>query len=424
MTRERRASERARATASVGPRSRAFERTAPALAVTLLAAVALGACRQTVVLDSPVSADAAATGTGAGSDDGASADDSQESGAAGDGGTSGNGRSDGGRSDSPIFCFGSQILYLSFTMRSPQVIFAVDRSQVMQSTFGDGTRLQVVQSLVEALLTKYDRTIHFGYEEFPSTMSTCSTASGAPTFPVGMPGGGMLPAQGCCAGDATLFALDGAGSLASLLKTCDGSSSNSGACFQSQRPTADALAKCGHTFSLLNDAGHNRYVVLLTGGDPTCMGSDANTTPCDSAVAEVTKLNLASVDTAVFEVGADASSTSACLDKLATAGGQGSGDTSPLYHRDSTPGELSEDLAAVVQTWAEEACQLDLSRAPADASKVSLLFDNVEVPVDPVDGWTFDAGSTVKLTVHGSWCDMMLSAHTVELVSGCAPLHR
>jgi hypothetical protein len=380
--------------------------------LALAAALALGACRQTVVLDSPpldagdpagAAGAAGATPTGTGG-----ADASSDNDAAMDTGA-------GGRPDGTLFCDGGQFQSLSLTLQSPQVIFAVDRSSVMQSMFGDQTRLQVVQGLVEALVTKYDRTIHFGYEEYPSSTSTCG----------GSPGGGMScgngpgAMQGCCAGDATLFAFNGVNALTNLLKVCDGNGNN-GACSQSQRPIADALTHCEHTFSLLNDSSHDRYVILITGGDPTCMSSDATSTPCDDAVAEATKLNLASVVTTVFAVGGDAT-TSPCLDRLATAGGP-TGGASPLYHLALTPTQLSDELSPVVQSMAEEACHIDLRLAPTDPNNVYLLLDNVVVPIDGVDGWSFDSGTSPdKITVHGSWCDKLLQSMRVELVSGCMP---
>jgi hypothetical protein len=406
MTRERRASERAGVDAIVrlGTRAR--------WGLALAGALALGACRQTVVLDSPPLDAGDPTGAGGGAAAGAlggagvmGGDDAAAgAGTAGDkGGSGGNGRFDGGRPDASPFCIGGQIQYVPISMRSPDVIIAVDRSAPMQSWFGDGTRLQVIQMQVQALVTKYERSIHFGYEEFPSSMGMCS---------MGM---------GCCGGDVTPPAIRSAGGIASVInKMCDG---NNGGCVQSQRPTADALAKCDKTLSFINDAGHNHYVILLTGGDPSCTSMDAGPA-CDSAVAETTKLMLESVGTAVFGVG-DEATTSMCLDKLAAAGGLDSGGASPLFHLALTPTQLSAELAPVVETMAEEACHIDLHTSPLDPTRISLLFDNVEVPVDGVDGWSFDDGTSVKLTVHGSWCDTLLqNTSTVELVSGCLPPHK
>jgi len=414
MTRERRASDGARGRASVGPgSSRALGRRALALSITLTAALA--ACRQTVILDSPAPPDGEATGAGGGAGSVATTGTGGADAASGDADANDGGA--GGRPGGPLVCDGGLFQSLSLTQQTPQVIFAVDRSSVMQSMFGDQTRLQVVQDLVEALVTKYDRTIHFGYEEYPSATSTCDGTPGG-----GMSGGsGPGSMQGCCAGAAALFAFNGSNALANLLKVCDGNN-NGGACSQSQRPIADALTQCEHTFSLLNDSGHDRYVILITGGDPTCMSADATSTPCDNAVAEATKLNLASVVTTVFAVGGDATTTSPCLDRLATAGGP-TGGASPLYHLALTPTQLSDQLSPVVQSMAEEACHIDLRLgAPTDPSNVQLLLDNVVVPTDGVDGWSFDPGTSEdKITVHGSWCDKLLQSTRVELVSGCTP---
>jgi hypothetical protein len=397
MAWERRASERARVRAVLGlvfGLSHAGRGSVVALA--LVAASALGGgCRQTVVLDP--SADTGGTGGGGSAGGGPTLD-------GGGGNTGGGNHFDGGRFEVPNgFCFNGQIDHLSITPRSPFVIVSVDRSSSMQSWFGTGTRLQVVQEQVLALVAKY-RKVFFGYEEFPSPTGMCSN-------------------QGCCSGDVTLPKPNNLKTITSAIATCD---SNGVGCNQTQRPVADALAKCYGTYLNLfspDQIGH-RYVLLFLSGDPTCTGTDPMFTPCDNAVARVTKLSQTNTNTAVFGVG-DSAVGSMCLDKLAQYGGLDTGG-SPLYHLALSPTELSAALDPVVETIAEEACKIDLRSPPADPSKVRLLFDGVVVPNDGVDGWTFDQDTTVTwtVTVHGSYCRTLVqSTNQVELVTGCMPPH-
>ena len=140
------------------------------------------------------------------------------------------------------------------------------------------------------------------------------------------------------------------------------------------------------------------------------------TTPCDDAVAEVTKLANTFTNTAVFGVGDGSSST--CLDKLALYGGL---DNSHIV---KTPNDLASGLDTVVDTIAAEACTIDLRSPAPDPRTVQLLFDSVPVPNDPVTGWTFDQGTTMTLTVHGPYCRALEQNVThIELVNGCTLPH-
>jgi hypothetical protein len=411
MTPTRRASERA----GVGPRR---QRPRPLWAFAIGTVGALAACRQTVVLDPNAPSDAATGGGGGagGRETGPEPDAADGDGASG--GAGGGNRSDGGRLDGAAFCLNGQIQPLLITMRTPDVVFTVDRSSGMTSWFGTGSRLQIIQGQVDALVAKYQKVVRFGYQEFPA-------ATGA-----GIGAGTCSNGQGCCAGAVVAPTSNALRRIDDVLMACDGTSGMSGgngtSCApQAARPTADALTKCDQMFATLPafpDAG-DRYDILLTGGDPSCMGSDPTSTPCGDAVAAATKLNRDSIGTAVFGVG-DEAVGSMCLDQLALAGGLDSGGASPLYHLARTPTDLDTALSAVIETMAEEACQIDVRQPPADPTKVALLFDGVAVAQDGVDGWDFDMGSNVKITIHGAACDTYLQkAPHVDLVSGCTPPH-
>jgi hypothetical protein len=417
-----RASERA----DDGPRTGRSPRSAVLFALSV--ACAFAACRQTVVLEPALSTDAA-TGGAAGAIGGSGGDDTNGAAGADGGGNGGNngssgGHVDGGHTDGS-FCVGGQIQPLSFMMRTPDVIFSVDRSMGMQTWFGGtSSRLQVIQDQVDALVAKYQKLVRFGYEEFPAAVG------------MGMCSGG----QGCCAGAAVPPTSNALKFIDNVRTPCMSTSGGVGGAggaggasggpgpgcsSQPSRPTADALTKCDKAFSGVSafPPSGNRYVILLTGGEPSCMSADPMSTPCGDAVNAVVKLSRDSVGTAVFGVGEEAMG-SACLDQLALAGGLESGAASPYFHLALTPTSLSDALSPVVETIAEQACQIDIRQPPADPSKVALLFDGVAVNQDGVDGWDFEAGSTVKLTIHGAACDTLLQdAPHVDLVSGCAPPH-
>jgi hypothetical protein len=378
----------------MSPRPSASERARLAALALLTTACVLGAaCRQNVMLDSAETGGAGSGGDGGGT---AGAGATFDGGAGGDhtgGAAFGGSRFDGGRTDGFPFC---QVQSLPIDMRSPFVIVSVDRSSDMQTWFGTGTRLDVIQQQVQALVSKY-RVVKFGYQEFPSSTGMCSNG------------------QGCCAGDIALPSYNSLRAIRGIIHACD---SGGAACNQAQRPIANALSKCFDAYKNLyspGDSGH-RYVILLTSGDPSCMSDPMSTsTPCDDSVAQVTKLSNTFTNTAVFGVGDG--SESPCLDKLALYGGINS-------HIVKNPGDLSSALDNMVDTIAAEACKIDIRSAPPDPRTVQLLFDSIPVPNDPLDGWTFDQGTTVTLTVHGTYCQMLeQNVSHVELVAGCALPH-
>jgi hypothetical protein len=378
MVTERRASERERV------------RQVRRLTIALALAAALAGCRQTVILDP-------------------SADGGQPTGAAGTGGPvtdagpdlrgPGGFRFDAGAFDALAnICPNGPIQLLQVVPRTPDVIVSVDRSVWMQSWWGAETRLEAIQEQVRSLVQQYERAVHFGYQEFPSTSSAC--------------GGG----QGCCAGAVTPPGQRNRNAINNVLQACDNGGQG---CAQPQRPAADALAKVNKTFTSFSatNTGRNRYVVLVLGGDPTCgeMGGEPGASSCDQTKTEVQKLNLAGIYTTVIGVGQEAT-TAACLGELALAGGLlNSVILAP------TPSSLSTSLAGTVATMAEEACQLDVLTPPADTRSVNLIFDNEIVPNDPSNGWEFDKNTSLKITVRGTWCTTLLRTSRVDLVSGCLP---
>jgi hypothetical protein len=390
MTTEPRASERAAGDPSARRRR---DRPGPGgvghAAVVYVIAVALvgaGACRQTVLLDSAARGDDA----GAGVADGGAADALAHG--------------DGPRFERPPgFCTGGQIVPLLATMRVPDLVFAVDHSAAMQSAFGATTRIQATQQTVKALIGKYQRVVHFGYEEFPSTSGMCGGSSG------------------CCAGDVVPPAPNTAQAIDHVMHRCDG---NGPGCAQGQRPLASALDKCGTTFSSFpNDSGA-RYLIALVGGEPTCQGPDLGSTPCADAVGAVTRLSRASVRSTLFGVGAE-TARSDCLDQIALQTGLELAPTSPYYHLARTTGELANELDPLVRTIAEESCHIDILTPPNDPEKVSVLFDGAPVNIDPVNGWTFNQDSSVGLTLHGMACDTLVGqSPRVEVIAGCSsPKH-
>jgi hypothetical protein len=380
----------------MSPRPRRSERVGLA-AFTLLTACALGAsCRQTVMLDTDAGGAAGVAGAAGTTGPPPEPDASGSGNRNGGGGLFGGGNHfDGGHPELPT----CQLQALDLDPRAPFVILSVDRSSDMQTWFGAGTKLDAIQQQVEGLVSKY-RFVKFGYQEFPAPMGMCST-------------------QGCCAGDVTLPSLNNASTRAirQAIHVCDGGGPS---CNQPERPIADALSKCFATYKRVftpGDLGH-RYVVLFTSGDPTCQSDPMSmSAPCDDAVAQVTKLNNTGTNTHVFGVGDGSSSP--CLNNLALYSGLGM-----PPHIVTTPGELSSTLDEVIDTIASEGCKLDVHTPVADPKTVTLFFDGMQVPIDPVNGWSVFQGTPLVLAINGTYCRQLeQSVNQIQAFAGCTFPH-
>src|SRR6185369_1802020 len=120
--------------------------------VALLLLLVAPACLQTVVLERPPS-DGGLPGSGGGA-----------AGGAGTGGSPGA----GGGPWNPGFCANGAFASLSPMPRSPDLVIALDRSSSMStSRFGATTRLEATQQALRQMVSTYQKTIRFGYEEFP-----------------------------------------------------------------------------------------------------------------------------------------------------------------------------------------------------------------------------------------------------------------
>jgi hypothetical protein len=398
---------------------RASERSL-ALALTVVTAglIAAAGCRQTVILDPSANGDGGGLPTGA-AGSGPAGVGMAGSGTAGtngfnqdaglDLGLPGGPRFDGGRFEVFSLCPNGSgpLRILSAVPRTPDVIISVDRSTAMQAWWGAQSRLEAVELQVRGLLQQYDRSVRFGYEEFPSISGMCGSG------------------QGCCAGSVTPPGQKSRNAIENMLDACDNGGQG---CSQQGRPAADALQKINKIYTSFGGvtSAHSRYVVLVLGGDPSCGEPSGNGDPamaaCDAAKLEVQKLNALGIFTIVVGVGDDATSsaTGGCLKDLALAGGLTS------VRLAATPSALSDTLTNnVIVPMAQESCHLDVLEPPVDARNVSLFFDNDLVPPSPTDGWDFDQGTSLnKITVHGRWCDTLLHTSRVELVSGCVPPRR
>ena len=187
-------------------------------------------------------------------------------------------------------------------------------------------------------------------------------------------------------------------------------------------PNCDDSASCDVSqcsYNIDNDEG------CPTGGSPNCcspadtgmagvQNGCVDTTPTVNAIAALKAKNIPT-----YVIGLPGSGAySSVLDQFASAGGTAR-PIEPLYYSVTTTdaaaleAQLSQIAAKITAT-----CAFPLSPPPQDPSKINVYFDNVVVPKDPSNGWTFD-GTT--LTLVGSACSEVLLGQVLNLrvIAGC-----
>jgi hypothetical protein len=287
--------------------------------------------------------------------------------------------------------------------QTPQVIITLDRSGSMFKKYGTSTvtRLQSVQQALRGLLDTYSDSIHFGYVEFP--VKTCTS--------------------GCCASTVippnpqTLSAIEKRWSCDLLPASCSQTTNDS--------PAAQALRESRWFYEDEDTWPASRHVVLLTDGEPSCAANTAHN-DCALAVAEVGKLSGANkVSTRVFGL-AEELRSSACLDMMATLGGNSSVGQLPASHKITLTGEqLITELENWFGTLSTESCSFRLPSTITPPQKLWIRYNHKTVPHDPNrdDGWEFDApDAPSRVVFYGSYCERLRIAPVEETeFSLCLP---
>ena len=269
----------------------------------------------------------------------------------------------------------------------------------MQTAFDTGTRLSVAQDILTGLVLQYQGWVRFAYEEFPAPEGCAS--SGA-----------------CCAGDPTNPMLSASNSITYAMHACE--RSPGGCALSADRPIAAALDQSRQVFYTNFDAGvRGRYIVLVTDGDPSCF-ADSDTLECSNANASAVSLVNDNIKT--FVVG-EAISNSSCLDQLALSGGAERQGGAPFFYPAGTKSQLSEFLTDIISQIASDACQIDVHQPSDPTSQLALYLKGIQIPRDDTNGWDFDASTPWKITINGSWCQMLLAASPSQLEIDACPQH-
>jgi len=309
---------------------------------------------------------------------------------------------------------GEQRSPIGYSPKTPDVVIAFDSSgSMITNRFPQGgteTRLAVEQRVLRDVVQRYQDRIRFGYEEFPINGAAEQCRPGGDT--------------NCCASRVAVSPdLMNFTKVDTAMKPCGGAPS----CSTSRigTPTPDSLRVCREFYGTLNDGIAERFVLLSTDGEPTCVpagtpGADA----CSAAEEQVKALAAAGIKTVVLGVSEEVAASN-CLNRLALAGGVPRPGGPPHFYPGSDPAQLATYLDQIVTGIAKPSCLLDLTSAPPDPLKVAVYFDNKEVPWDPthMNGWDYDAGSKTRVIIYGSYCTNLQGflVKEIAVVYGCPP---
>jgi hypothetical protein len=329
-----------------------------------LVATLLGACQQTLLLDDR-GADAGRTGTGG----------------------AGVGPKDASSPDA--HCPGGRSTMISYTSDQPQILVALDRSSTMNSPFGSPSSPTISGFALNTILSAVDNyggtrdtrsEIQFLFLDFPDDSSGCNSS------------------VSCCSSDVTMNYQ----AFATAANPCNGGGGPA-ACYSSpDRPIGRALWGAGdyYMFNTANQHSNERYVLLITNGDPqgSCSPDD-----CNDAIMATAALNDRGVTTDVVEIGA---ANTGCLTLLANAQPTY---PSPFYLA-STQSELANVINQIVLSVAQNACRLTLTQTPA-SGQIAVYNNGMQVLPDSGttgNGWTYGGNDSLRVFLHGTLCTSFL----------------
>ena len=190
-------------------------------------------------------------------------------------------------------------------------------------------------------------------------------------------------------------------------------------------PSHLALGKCRDYFD--NEGSRERlsqFVLLVTDRDPSCAGdASTDTSSCNDAVAEASKLRKIGVPVFVVSLNNDGQSTG-CLTSIAAAGPSNSAGNSQFVAV-ADQQQLSDALSAIMNSVQANACRFRVRPSPSNPDRVEVTVNNRPVPSDPSgqEGWSFSDDSSREIVLSGSWCEAVTAApdSPIPVVSTCWP---
>lgn len=202
-------------------------------------------------------------------------------------------------------------------------------------------------------------------------------------------------------------------------------------------PTAASLHMARDYYATLVDGIDNRYVLLVTDDAPNCTlagglssgdASDATSTACVDALAEVTAMVALGVRVIVLGVGPgdsdDASGDNACLDALAHAGGVAASPGYPGFFTLDDPQQLHLVIEQLFGGTTRPSCSVRFPDKLASTSNIGVYLDGIPIPRGQVDGWQLDSSTSPQaVLITGVYCDQIQEFQVAQVEVGyfCTP---
>jgi hypothetical protein len=181
-------------------------------------------------------------------------------------------------------------------------------------------------------------------------------------------------------------------------------------------PTETAMASAVAYMQELDDSSP-KYILLATGGRPTCTPGGNDMTADDSAGAETAVANAAAAGFPTFVVGVAGSSdalSTATLNSLAASGNEPQTGAATAYYTLADVAPLN--LALTNGSSGGTGCTISLlGHADAGVASISVTTGNggAVVPEDPINGWSYTDATMSSIVLNGSACtDVMNGADT------------
>lgn len=290
---------------------------------------------------------------------------------------------------------------MTFSARAAQLVVALDRSSAMQGSFSGSTRQDAAVTAILNAVGTYQSHVQFGYEQFPADSSDGAYSD--------------CQRNSCCAGSVIVPPQIYAGLSMSGALECG--SPQGRPCPSSSYDSASnaALAKVLDSFKKAPQSNDDRYILLVTGSEPSCSSLPDGSSACSDAVAAASTLGSSGVRIVVLAVGYQPDDRS-CLRTISLTGSKQPlpPGTDALYVA-STTSSLNSALSSFVGAVARTACTLDASEWPPP-SQAQLQLSLGGSPVSKVDspdqnGWSYEKNSDrTAITFSGTACDQFLGS--------------
>jgi hypothetical protein len=276
-------------------------------------------------------------------------------------------------------------------LQFPEVVVALDRSISMFDKIGTKTWWSSTRDALLAYMQENDGAIAFGYVEFPGRLS-CD------------------PFAGCCSRFPVYPSLNSHSGIEQSWNC-----GNSQACFQTttESPAGHALNRIRtQYYDTETDPMPDRYVLVITDGDPTC---EFDPDECDLAQRQAARLySNGGINTIVLPLG-QAARSSACLQTVAENGHtRDPGATDFPFAAD--PGKVAAELRKAMAQVEQQTCRFRVRTEIRNRDILQVTAEFMPLPRDPThkEGWDYDPSGTPEIQIYGTACKKLKCSQLYE----------